>query len=62
MIQKYFNGEKIISLGIVIVFVGGEVLDVKKVVFFVLVNDEKSIIYYIDFSFDKLCLGGFVFV
>ena len=51
MTQKYPNGEKIISPGTVIVSAGGEVSDVKKVVSPVLVNDEKSTIYHIDFSF-----------
>ena len=57
MTQKYPNGEKIISPGTVIVSAGGEVSDVKKVVSPVLVNDAKSTIYHIDFSFDKLRLG-----
>ena len=61
MTQKYPNGEKIISPGTVIVSAGGEVSDVKKVVSPVLVNDEKSTIYHIDFSFDKLRLGGSAF-
>ena len=61
MTQKYPNGEKIISPGTVIVSAGGEVSDVKKVVSPVLVNDAKSTIYHIDFSFDKLRLGGSAF-
>lgn len=62
MIQKYLNGEKVVFFGIVIVLVGGEVLDIKKVVFLVFVNDVKIIFYYIDFSFDNFKLGGLVFV
>ena len=40
---------------------GGEVSDVKKVVSPVLVNNEKTTIYHIDFSFDNLKLGGSAF-
>lgn len=61
MTQKYPDGEKVISPGTVIVSAGGEVSDVKKVVSPVLVNDPKSYIYHIDFSFDKLKLGGSAF-
>ena len=61
MSQKYPNGEKIISPGTVIVSAGGEVSDVKKVVSPVMVNDEKSAFYHIDFSFDDLRLGGSAF-
>lgn len=61
MTQKYPDGEKVISPGTVIVSAGGEVSDIKKVVSPVLVNDSKSTIYHIDFSFDKLCLGGSAF-
>ena len=56
--QQYPNGEKIISPGTVIVTSGGEVSDIHKVVSPVLVNDKNSSIYHIDFSFDKLRLGG----
>ncbi|MBR6981428.1 MAG: phosphoribosylformylglycinamidine synthase [Prevotella sp.] len=56
--QQYPNGEKIISPGTVIVTSGGEVSDIRKVVSPVLVNDKNSSIYHIDFSFDKLRLGG----
>ena len=61
MTQKYPNGEKIISPGTVIVSAGGEVSDIKKVVSPVMVNDEKSTFYHIDFSFDELRLGGSAF-
>ena len=61
MTQKYPNGEKVISPGTVIVSAGGEVSDIKKVVSPVMVNDEKSTFYHIDFSFDQLRLGGSAF-
>lgn len=61
MSQQYPNGEKIISLGTVIVSAGGEVSDVKKVVSPVMVNKQKSTFYHIDFSFDELRLGGSAF-
>ena len=61
MTQKYPNGEKVISPGTVIVSAGGEVSDVKKVVSPVLVNNEKTTLYHIDFSFDELKLGGSAF-
>lgn len=59
--QQYPDGEKIISPGTVIVSAGGEVNDVRKTVSPVLVNDSKSTIYHIDFSFDSLRLGGSAF-
>ena len=61
MTQKYPDGSKIISPGTVIVSSGGEVSDVKKVVSPVLVNDANTTLYHIDFSFDKLRLGGSAF-
>lgn len=61
MTQKYPDGEKVISPGTVIVSAGGEISDIKKVVSPVLVNDNKSTIYHIDFSFDKMRLGGSAF-
>jgi len=61
MTQKYPDGEKVISPGTVIVSAGGEVSDIKKVVSPILVNDDKSTIYHIDFSFDKMRLGGSAF-
>ena len=59
--QQYPGGEKIISPGTVIVSAGGEVSDIRKVVSPVLVNDEKTTLYHIDFSFDDLHLGGSAF-
>ena len=61
MTQKYGDGSKVISPGTVIVSSGGEVSDVKKVVSPVLVNNEKSTLYHIDFSFGTLKLGGSAF-
>ena len=61
MTQKYPSGEKIISPGTVIVSAGGQVSDIKKVVSPVLVNDPKTTLYHIDFSFDYLALGGSAF-
>ena len=59
--QQYPNGEKIISPGTVIVSAGGEVSDIRKVVSPVVVNDEHTTLYHIDFSFDDLRLGGSAF-
>lgn len=59
MTQKY-GDDKVFSPGTVIISAGAEVSDVKKVVSPVLVNDEKSVVYYIDFSFDNHKLGGSV--
>ena len=61
MTQKYPGGSKVISPGTVIVSAGAEVSDVKKVVSPVLVNDLKTTLYHIDFSFDSLKLGGSAF-
>ncbi|MGL5318050.1 MAG: phosphoribosylformylglycinamidine synthase [Bacteroidales bacterium] len=60
MTQKY-GDEKVYSPGTVIISAGAEVSDVKKVVSPVLVNDPKTSIYYIDFSFDAFKLGGSAF-
>jgi len=59
MTQKY-GDEKVFSPGTVIISAGAEVSDVQKTVSQVLVNDSKSVIYYIDFSFDIHKLGGSV--
>ncbi|MGI6218664.1 MAG: phosphoribosylformylglycinamidine synthase [Bacteroidaceae bacterium] len=61
MTQQYPDGTKIIAPGTVIVSAGGQVSDVKHVVSPVLVNDEKTALYHIDFSFDQLKLGGSAF-
>lgn len=59
MTQKY-GDEKVFSPGTVIISAAAEVTDVKKTVSPVIVNDEKTSIYYIDFSFDSHKLGGSV--
>jgi len=59
MTQKYGN-DKVFSPGTVIISAGAEVSDVKKTVSQVVVNDPKSAVYYVDFSFDKHKLGGSV--
>lgn len=59
MTQKYGN-EKVFSPGTVIISAGAGVSDVKKTVGQVLVNDPKSAVYYVDFSFDTHKLGGSV--
>ena len=60
MTQKY-GDEKVLSPGTVIISAGAEVSDVKKIVSPVLVYDKNTYIYYIDFSFDSLKLGGSAF-
>ena len=59
--QQYPDGSKIISPGTVIVSAGGEVDDIRRTVSPVVVNDEKSTLYHIDFSYDHLRLGGSAF-
>lgn len=68
MTQKYPDGEKVISPGTVIVSSGGEVSDVKKVVTPCIKAEPgdggsapASSLYHIDFSFDRLRLGGSAF-
>ncbi|MDR1223322.1 MAG: phosphoribosylformylglycinamidine synthase [Tannerella sp.] len=60
MTQKY-GEEKVLSPGTVIISAAGEVSDIKKIVSPVLVNDKNTYLYYIDFSFDKMKLGGSAF-
>jgi phosphoribosylformylglycinamidine synthase len=60
MTQKYGN-EKILSPGTLIISAAGEVSDIKKIISPVLINDKNTYIYYIDFSFDKMKLGGSAF-
>ena len=57
MTQKY-GDEKVLAPGTVIISAGAEVSDVKNIVSPVLVHERNSHIYYIDFSFDTLKLGG----
>ncbi len=61
MTQQYPNGDKIIAPGTVIVTSGGEVSDIRKVVSPVLVNDKRSRLLHIDFSYDEQRLGGSAF-
>ena len=61
MTQKYPDGKKIISPGTVIVSAGGEVDEISKTVSPVIKAVKDSRLYYIDFSFDKLQLGGSAF-
>lgn len=60
MTQKY-GDEKVISPGTVIISAGAEVSDIKKIVSPVLTRDKNTAVYHIDFSFDKLKLGGSAF-
>jgi phosphoribosylformylglycinamidine synthase len=60
MTQKY-GEEKVFSPGTVIISAAAEVSDVKKIVSPVVVNKSNTHIYYIDFSFDALKLGGSAF-
>lgn len=59
MTQKY-NDKKVISPGTVIISAAAEVSDIKKTVGQVLINDPKTTLYYVDFSFDNQKLGGSV--
>ena len=61
MTQKYPSGEKVISPGTVIVTSGGQVSDVRAVVGPVMQQVKDSAFYHIDFSFDRLRLGGSAF-
>ncbi|RLD65563.1 MAG: phosphoribosylformylglycinamidine synthase [Bacteroidetes bacterium] len=58
MVQKYPDGQKVLSPGTVIVSAVGEISDVKKIVTPVLKNNTASSLIYIDLSFDKMKLGG----
>lgn len=60
MTQKY-GADKVFSPGTVIISAAGEVSDIRKIVSPVLVRDKHTYIYYIDFSFDALHLGGSAF-
>ena len=59
MTQKYGN-DKVFSPGTVIISAAAEVSDVTKTISPVIINDTKTAIYYVDFSFDALKLGGSV--
>ena len=60
MTQKY-GDKSVIAPGTVIISAGAEVSDVKKIVSPVIKNVADSSVYYIDFSFDTLKLGGSAF-
>lgn len=60
MTQKY-GDDKVIAPGTVIISAGAEVSDIKKIVSPVVAQDKNTSIYYIDFSFDTLKLGGSAF-
>lgn len=60
MTQKY-GTDKVFSPGTVIISAAGEVSDIRKIVSPVLARDKHTYIYYIDFSFDALRLGGSAF-
>ena len=60
MTQKY-GEDKVIAPGTVIISAAGEVSDIRKIVSPVLAHDKNSYLYYIDFSFDTLKLGGSAF-
>ncbi len=57
MTQKY-GEEKVYSPGTVIISAGAEVSDIKKIVSPVLSKKKNTHLYYIDFSFDNMKLGG----
>ena len=57
MTQKYGN-DKVYSPGTVIISAGAEISNIRKIVSPVLVNKQKTFLYYIDFSFDAFKLGG----
>lgn len=60
MTQKY-GTDKVFSPGTVIISAASEVSDIRKIVSPVLARDKHTYIYYIDFSFDALRLGGSAF-
>ena len=60
MTQKY-GDDKVIAPGTVIISAAGEVSDIRKIVSPVLAKEKNSYLYYIDFSFDTMKLGGSAF-
>lgn len=60
MTQKY-GDDKVYAPGTVIISAGAEVADIRKIVSPVVVPKRGLAIYYIDFSFDRLKLGGSAF-
>lgn len=60
MTQKY-GDDKVFSPGTVIISAAGEVSDIRKIVSPVIDNNQRTLLYYIDFSFDAFKLGGSAF-
>ncbi|MDR1980533.1 MAG: phosphoribosylformylglycinamidine synthase [Tannerellaceae bacterium] len=60
MTQTY-GDRKVMAPGTVIISAGAEVSDIRKIVSPVMINDKGTSFYYIDFSFDRLKLGGSAF-
>lgn len=60
MTQKY-GDEKVYSPGTVIISAAGEVKNIRKIVSPTLAYIKGTYLYYIDFSFDSLKLGGSAF-
>jgi phosphoribosylformylglycinamidine synthase len=58
MTQKYPDGDVVYSPGTVIISAAGEVSDIKKVLSPVLINDNTSLLIYIDLSSEAYTLGG----
>lgn len=58
MIQKYPDGKVVYAPGTVIISAAGEVNDIRKAVTPVIVPDEDTRLFYIDFSKDYPHLGG----
>ncbi|MGC9151679.1 MAG: phosphoribosylformylglycinamidine synthase [Microbacter sp.] len=58
MTQHYDDDQKVFAPGTVIISAVAEVLDVRRVVLPVLINDPATSLYYIDFSNSALQLGG----
>ncbi len=61
MTQKYPDGTKVLSPGTVIITAAAPVSDVKAIVHPNIKRVSESYLVYIDFSFDKLRLGGSAF-
>ncbi|MDR1561697.1 MAG: phosphoribosylformylglycinamidine synthase [Dysgonamonadaceae bacterium] len=60
MTQKY-GDDKVFSPGTVIISAAAESDNIRKIISPVLVNNMRTAIYHIDFSFDKFKLGGSAF-
>lgn len=58
MVQKYPDNEKVYAPGTVIITASGAVSNIKQIVEPRLVNDENTVLIYIDFSNHKFELGG----